>query len=498
VLIRDAEIGWGRRRVDVRIEGARIVGLDTRLERRADDHVVDARGHALVPGLHDHHLHLYATAAAMRSLECGPPAVDDGDRLRRVIADADASGDGHWIRGTGYHESVAGSLDRATLDAWAPRHPLRVQHRSGRLWVFNSRGLERLGVRDDGNDPLERIEGRLTGRLYDADAWLRSRIGGQPPKLDALSRRLARLGVTGVTDTGHANDLAVFAAMKGNVASGELVQQLAVMGDASLDMAEPQAPDARVIRSAHKFHLHDHDLPDFSATCEAIRRSHAAGRAAAFHCVTRGELVFALAALGEAGTSGGDRIEHAGLVAPELIGELSRLRLRVVTQPQFVFERGDAYLRDVEVTEHAHLYRLRSFLDVRVPLAAGSDAPYGDPDPWKAMSSAVVRRTRAGEPMTPGESLTPEQALGLFMAPLDDPGASPREVRIGAWGGPVPARPSLVGCAHGAAPGRATDDADPRSRGLERRRVPLKEVGARSNAVPACRPPGTHRPLEQA
>ncbi|TDU30927.1 putative amidohydrolase YtcJ [Panacagrimonas perspica] len=433
MLIRDAEIGCGRRRVDLRIDGARIVALDARLQPRADEIVVDARGHALVPGLHDHHLHLYATAAAMQSLDCGPPAINDGDQLRSVIADADRAGDGQWIRGTGYHESVAGPLDRAILDIWAPRHPLRVQHRSGRLWIFNSRGLERLGVREDGADPLERIDGDLTGCLYDADAWLRSRIGGQRPPLDALSRRLARLGITGVTDTGHANDLAVLAAMAASMASGELMQQLAVMGDASLDIAEPEALDGRVIRAAHKFHLHDHDLPDFQATCEAIRRSHAAGRCAAFHCVTRGELVFALAVLTEAGTSGRDRIEHAGLVAPELIDELLRLRLRVVTQPQFVFERGDAYLRDVDAVEHAHLYRLRSFLGSRVPLAAGSDAPYGDPDPWKAMSSAVARRTRAGEPMTPGESLTPEQALDLFMAPLDDPGASPRKVEAGAW-----------------------------------------------------------------
>jgi len=105
--------------------------------------------------------------------------------------------------------------------------------------------------------------------------------------------------------------------------------------------------------------------------------------------------------------------------------------LRVVTQPQFIHERGDAYLRDVDAAEHAHLYRLRSFLDNGVPLAAGSDAPYGDPDPWKAMASAVARRTRDGASIGPAESLTPEQALGLFMAPLNDPGAAPREVRVG-------------------------------------------------------------------
>lgn len=434
MLIRNAEIAFGERRVDLRLDADRIVQLEPGLRALPREVVIEAQGRALVPGLHDHHLHLYATAAAMQSLDCGPPAVEDREQLRAAIETADAIGEDRWIRATGYHESVAGSLDRGMLDAWASRRPLRIQHRSGRLWMFNSRGLERLGVRDaaEGEDPLERSEGRLTGRLYDADGWLRSRIGGQRPDLRALSRRLVRLGICGVTDTGHANDRAVFAALSACVARGDLLQHLVVMGDASLDGVEPGTSAGAVDRGAHKFHLHDHELPDFQAICEAIRRSHGVGREAAFHCVTRGELVFALATLAEAGCNGRDRIEHAGLVAPELIGEMRRLRLRVVTQPQFIHERGDVYLRDVDAAEHAHLYRLRSFLDNGVPLAAGSDAPYGDPDPWKAMASAVARRTRDGASIGPAESLTPEQALGLFMAPLNDPGAAPREVRVGA------------------------------------------------------------------
>jgi predicted amidohydrolase YtcJ len=435
VLIRNAAIDFGRRRVDLRVEGAHIVELAPRLDPRAGETQVDARGNALVPGLHDHHVHLYATAVAMRSLDCGPPAVRDREQLARAVARACAGDGSDWIRGTGYHESVAGLLDRAELDAWAPRRPLRIQHRSGRLWMLNTVGLERLGVHDHvrEGDPLERQDGRPTGRLYDSDAWLRTRIGGQRPPLHELSQQLLRRGITGVTDTGHANDVDTFAALEASVAARELEQHLAVMGDASLDALEPTSPDARVLRGAHKFHLHDHALPPFATLCDAVRRSHAVGRGAAFHCVTRGELVFALAVLAEAGSIGRDRIEHAGLVAPELFDELLRLRLRVVTQPHFIAERGDAYRRDVDATEHADLYRLRSLLDAGVPLAAGSDAPYGSVDPWSSMAAAVTRCTPDGQVLGASESLAPEQALQLFLAPLDDPGGLPRQVEVGAY-----------------------------------------------------------------
>jgi predicted amidohydrolase YtcJ len=432
MLIRDARLECGVVRADVRLLGKRIVEIAPRLTRDAGEAVIDAHGAALLPGLHDHHLHLYAAAAALRSIACGPPQVRDAAQLAYAIASAPETADG-WLRGTGYHESVAGQIDRAQIDAMAPERPLRIQHRSGRLWMFNSAGLRRLGVGDSGSesDPMERIDGLLTGRLYDADGWLRTRLGdgSRRPDLRALSHELAHRGVTGVTDTSHSNDREAFVDFGQRE---DLLQHLVVMGDASLDALARLPADSRVRRGARKFHLHDHALPDFDGVCEAIHRSHAAGRDTAFHCVTRGELVFALATLEQAGSNGRDRIEHAGVVPPELLETMSRLAVRVVTQPHFIAERGDDYRRDVAPEDQPHLYRLRSLLDAGIALAAGSDAPYGALDPWQSMASATRRRTRAGHVIGEAERLGPEQALRLYLSPLADPGAGPRSVCVGA------------------------------------------------------------------
>lgn len=425
MLIQNAELE-GAQRADLRIAQARIVQIAARIEREPGEVALDAQGGALLPGLHDHHLHLYATAAALRSLACGPPSVNHAQQLAAALARAVPGEDG-WIRGVGYHASVAGELDATRLDAWVPQHPLRIQHRSGRLWMLNSAGLRRLALRDD--DPVERIDGQPSGRVYDADAWLRARIGARAPSLAALSRALARWGITACTDTGQANDRALFAQLAQAHARGEWRQRLRVMGDASLDA---QQDVHGVTRGEHKFHLHDHALPDFDTVCAAIRASHAVGRAVAFHCVTRAELVFALGVLREAGSSGRDRIEHGGLVSDELLDELRALRLRVVTQPHFIAERGDAYLRDVDSAEHAELYRLRGLMRAGLPLAAGSDAPYGDFNPWLAMQAAVDRRTAGGARIGTDEALTPEQARDLFLAPLEDVAGPPRRIEVGA------------------------------------------------------------------
>src|SRR5262249_51223630 len=64
-LVRGAEVEGER--VDVRIAGDRIAAIAPALTRRGDEAVLDAHGGALLPGLHDHHLHLFALAAALAS-----------------------------------------------------------------------------------------------------------------------------------------------------------------------------------------------------------------------------------------------------------------------------------------------------------------------------------------------------------------------------------------------------------------------------------------------
>src|SRR5690606_14023619 len=192
--------------------------------------------------MHDHHIHLFAAAAALASAPCGPPAVRDAAGLRAVLAawPPDARG---WVRGVGYVESVAGPLGRAALDALRADVPVRVQHRSGQAWLLNSRAIEALGLDDDLGAPgVERdAAGRATGRLLRADAWLRARLGpAPPPSFAALGARLAAAGVRAVTDASPDNGPEEIAAFAAAQARGELPPRIAVMGGVALsDLAPP-------------------------------------------------------------------------------------------------------------------------------------------------------------------------------------------------------------------------------------------------------------------
>lgn len=366
--------------VDVRLQGDRIVEIGERLPGAV---ALDGRGGALVPGLHDHHIHLAALAAEAASVRVGPADVRDRTEFAAALR---AGPTGDWVRATGYHESVAGDLDRWVLDALAGDRPVRVQHRTGALWVWNSAALHAAGL---GGDEL------FDGRFWREDTRLRDFVPPVRLDLPGVGRRAAELGLSGFTnaDPHPRDDLAELLAV--------LPQRVVIMG-----------PDAPV-----KLMLDDATLPAPDALAASIAA--ARPKPVAVHCVTRVQLLVTLLALDDVGPVDGDRIEHGSVIPAETVDWVRRLGVTVVTQPHFPIERGREYARDVDPDDRPHLYRCRSLVEAGVPLAAGTDAPYGTSDPWAVMRAAVARGA--------GEALSPRAALGLF---LGEPGAPARERRV--------------------------------------------------------------------
>ena len=422
-----AEDPW--QRADVQITGETVTRVGAGLDPRDGERVLEGAGGALLPALHDHHIHLLALAAALESVDCGPPAVRSPAALEAALRDAP----GDWVRGVGYHESVAGDLDHSALDRLAPGRRVRIQHRSGAAWLLSSAALDALGITATSPDLPAGVErdptGQPTGRLFRLDDWLRDRLPArEPPGLEAVGRTLAQAGVASVTDATPTNGAESLALLTRARAAGTFSQRVVLMGGVDLTV-DPEGPFER---GPVKLVLDERALPAPEDLERRVGAAHDHGRAVAVHCVTRAELVLALHAIEAAGPRVGDRIEHASVAPPELAGWLARLGLCVVTQPGFLFERGDQYLRDVDPADRPWLYRCQGLDRASVAVGGGTDAPYSSPDPWRAMRAAVERKTAAGHVLGGGERVSPERALALFTTPHDAPGHAPRRVEAGA------------------------------------------------------------------
>jgi len=394
MIIQNVDINGACR--DVRLSGGVIAEIGNSL---VGNRYHDGQGGALIPGLHDHHIHLNATAAAMNSVKCGPPDVNsDNDLIARI----NQPGQG-WLRGVGYHQSVAGDIDRTWLDEYGPSRPVRIQHRSGRLWILNSLAIDILGQDMPKN-----------GRLFDQDIYLRN--GANFPNLTPLVKRLLSYGITGVTEVTPSNGLDEYH----NYLKKAKPLKLSVMGKAELC----NFTDRTI--GPLKLHYHDHKLPSLDDLALEISMAHNKGRAVAAHCVTRAELMLTLAAIEQAGSYSGDRIEHAAIADKAAINWMKKLGMIVVTQPNFIRERAPAYEKDIAISEYQNLWRLRSFHIAGLKIAAGSDAPFGNPNPWFAMAAAVNRPNKFES-----ENISPELALALYTKPVHDAGGTPRKIGFG-------------------------------------------------------------------
>ena len=391
---------WGGAPVDVALSQGRVAEIAPGMPRASEE--IDGQGDLLLPGLHDHHLHILALAARRESVDL-TGLVTAGTVRAALTGVAARAG---WIRAVGYDERAVGLPDTAQLDRWVADRPLRLQDRTGALWVLNSVAMARLAAHDWPKGADRDAVGRPTGRFWRADQWLASALPRGRPDLAALGNDLGRLGLTALTDaTAHNGPT------EARLLVGAMPQRLTLMGSEALVEGDG------FVRGPLKLLIDERDPPDIDALAARILIARAQGRAVAAHCVTETELALFLAGLTEAGGArAGDRIEHGGIISGQAIGVIAERGLTVVTNPAFIHDRGDRYCATIAPAQWGDLYRAGSLLAAGIAVKAGSDAPYAEVDPWLGMRAARDRLTVGGTCLAPDERLEALAALQLYAA----------------------------------------------------------------------------------
>lgn len=403
----------------VAVRDGRIVAIGSRRAVRdaagPEAEAVDCGGAVLLPGLLDPHLHLFALAARHVHLDCGE-FTDVGVLLAAVRARAATLPPGAWVRGEALDEARLGRLPTAAeLDAAAPRHPVRLRHRSRHASVLSGGALRRLGPQAG----IERVGGRPTGLVAECEDAIGRTVGPLPA--DALragfARTAAELAARGLTTVGDATPRTrpALSPLVDAMAAGAF--PLRVQGMRPL-AARPWAPVGRLSCGPVKIMVHETTSGLRPRAATLARRIAAAARAGdrtAVHCVGAATLVAALAAFAALpGRGRGHRLEHVGECPPPLVAAIARLGLTVVTNPAFVHWRGDAYRAETTGAARGWLYRAASLSAAGVPLAGASDAPVAPADPWDGIAAARTRRTRAGQALGTAERLPAAAAVDLF------------------------------------------------------------------------------------
>jgi predicted amidohydrolase YtcJ len=430
--------------------------------------VVDAGEVAVVPGLHDFHVHLVGLARARRAvrLDDARDAAEVAERLARVAATTPPDG---WITGRGWNESQLAMGVQRLEPAVGGRPAFLSSHDGHSAWASAAaRRLAGLGATtpDPPGGRIERDEhgqpnGILRETALDLVAPHVARLQGDALRgpLDETLRELAGLGITGASEAGDytdANGIGADAAFGDSYSSltdladlvdGRLRLTLGIPADAitaatARRMRTGMPLDAtRTMRFGWAKEYADGALGSGTAALLAPRTcgerdsgilrvpaseldalfavSRPAGIAMAVHAIGDRAAQAVLDAAGRAQPRlpgmPNDRLEHAQLLQVSDAIRFARLGMTASIQPIHAAADRDLVESCWDGRQDG-AYAWRTLASAGALLAAGSDAPVESVNPWLGIFAAVHRRLPAdgrGD-WRPAQALSVVEALSAY------------------------------------------------------------------------------------
>lgn len=452
--------------VAVAIQGERITAIapSNQLCNLPAKRVLNARGRTVLPGLIDAHSHLAFYCMALRYVDCRVPLhgsiVDVLEKLHRQVQ---AVRPGDWVRGWGYANYKVRERrfpTKAELDEIAPVNPIALMHASWHSAMVNSQALKCMSIDSSTPDPLggeivrDPINGGPTGLLHDTAMGIVSDKGMEQEflqltreeQLAAMSATTAEFAALGITTSCDALckppflDIYLEAERR-----GLLKTRVVVMPD--YDSFTPKFYkdlahrfETRMVKSGPVKLFGDGSLSGQTAAVtkpflgtentgilyrdqeslnSIIRDLDGSNLQIAIHAIGDRAVTQVIAAYSQVIKPGQSnekrhRIEHAGILNPQLIRTMAQRDLVIATQPRMLYEQGDGFLSSCGEERMQHVYPYRSLIESGLHVAGSSDCPVVSPNPILGMRDAILRRTEAGKVLAPQERLDPAQALHMY------------------------------------------------------------------------------------
>jgi predicted amidohydrolase YtcJ len=430
-----------------------------------DTQVIDLAGRLATPGLCDSHMHLLPYGVIMSHVDVrsasAPTLQSLLDRIRERAA---LTPPGQWIQARGYDQfvlDVGRHPTREELDSAAPDHPVLVVRACGHITICNSRALALAGI--DESTPIsqggaiEQRDGRLTGLLAETGRERLKAVLPEPTDeelvkaIDDAGRACLSYGITSVMDAGvgmragYREVIAYRTAQRqGRLpvrttqcllgGPGGIVEKaysdgmITGVGDSMLRVgpvkiftdgsaggrtAAMSKPYLGQPETYGLLLLRDNEMVDL------VHDYHAKGYQLAVHAIGDAAIeqtlnAFELALEARPDPDRRHRIEHAGYARADQNARMVELGVQPVPQPVFIYDFGDLYASVLGDERAKPSYPLKTWIDLGLKPAAGSDAPVCDINPFPNFFSMITRKTSKGTVMSDEQRVTIAEAIAAF------------------------------------------------------------------------------------
>jgi predicted amidohydrolase YtcJ len=450
------------------IRGERIVAVGSNTDianlQSKDTKVIDAKGHLVLPGFTDCHIHFIDGSFSLGrvNLEDAKDAADIQQRLREYGGKHPGN---DWILGRGWNYAMFPTSlpDKKYLDEVFPDRPAFLEGYDGHTYWANSKALALAHITQDTPNPPNGIivrdpqTGEATGALKEAAQSLVAAVIPKPTrgeKLAALRDGIRWANENGLTRVHSAG---------GDFEEFDLYDELLRHGDLTLrfyvsyfqDPPELRPQDISAIEDARKKYTGDWlSAGAVKFMIDGVIESHTAAMLGPYSDdpSLKGKLFWdpdkynsALAeldkrnlqlfthAIGDYGirtaldgyenaerlnhSSGRrPRIEHIESVSSADIPRFGKLRVIASMQPLHSYPNNDTldvWARNIGPERASRAWVWKSIAKDGGQLAFGSDWPVVTLNPFKGLQTAVTRQTSEG---LPKDGFVPSQRLSVAEA----------------------------------------------------------------------------------
>ena len=451
------------------IRGDKIVAVGSNREierfRGRGTRVIDARGHLVLPGFTDCHIHFLSGSLALGqvNLEGARTVAEIQQRVKDYAASHPGRG---WILGRGWTYLVFGQAalpHKKFLDEILAGRPALLEGFDGHTYWANSRALAKAGITRDTPDPpngqivRDSETGEPTGALKEAASELIERVVLKPTraeKLAALQQGLAEANRNGLVRVhsagGDFEELGLYGELRG---SGALTVRMYIAYFLNPPALKPETIET-IEEARRRFNDEWLSAGAVKTMLDGVVESHTAAMLAPYaddrsvsgkmfweadkykqsvaelnrrgfqiftHAIGDAAVRLALDAYEQAPQANGSRdarprIEHIETISSADISRFGRLGVIASFQPLHAYPDEDTlnvWVRNVGPERETRAFAWRSVASGGGRLAFGSDWPVVTLNPWAGLQNAVTRQDVQGLP--PG-GWVPEQRLRMAEA----------------------------------------------------------------------------------
>ncbi|MEZ4520978.1 MAG: amidohydrolase [Thermomicrobiales bacterium] len=398
----------------------------------------------------------------LQYVDCGFPAVSSITDIVNAVRERSAGQEpGTWIIGRGYDDNKLEERrhpNRQDLDSATSDHPVMIVNGSGHLSAVNSLALSKAGVTAATEDPegghfVRDEHGEPTGVLHETaqqpirNAIPKATVDDFVQALKLCNDAYVKAGITSSQDAGSDSGDRI-RAYQIAVERGDLKLRTSMMIRENL---LPQIDEIGLMQGFGSDRLRvgpikmfiDGSLIGRTAAVtipfledpaednlgltmmsqerldEYVMHAHRLGYQIAIHAIGDRGIDMVLDAYEKAlnaipRSDHRHRIEHCGICRPDILDRIARLGVVPVSQPVFINEYGDGFIRHLGLERIQLTYPFRSFLDRNIRLVFSSDCPVSAYNPLKSVQAAVTERTGSGQSYALEEAVTVEEALEMF------------------------------------------------------------------------------------